>query len=134
MISLLIVTHEKLGEAYRALAEHFFPNGDMENIQILGVEPNFDHYDIISRIENLLPKLNVGNGVLILTDIFGATPCNAALKVLRSERSALVTGLNAPMLIKAVSYRAQCTNLPEFAELVKQAGVNGIMTFVEPLN
>ena len=79
----------------------------------------------------MLPRLNRGNGVLILTDIFGATPCNAAMKLIQSSDSAMISGLNAPMLIKAVNYSVQSENLNEFTQLAKDAGIQGIMAFTE---
>lgn len=131
MIGLLIITHESLGAAYTQLASHFFPNFNFDHINILNVENHHDHSDIITQAAAMLPHLNRGHGVLILTDIFGATPCNASLKLIIPEQSAMITGLNAPMLIKAVSYSTQSTHLAEFTEKVKQAGLQGIMVFTE---
>lgn len=130
MIGLLIITHETLGAAYKQLAQHFFANQNLEHIHILNVETTDDHEAIISRAQAILPDINHGNGVLILTDIFGATPCNAAMKMV-SPQSAMISGLNAPMLIKAVNYSTQSSQLGDFVELVKQAGINGIMAFTK---
>lgn len=131
MIGLLIITHETLGKAYTELATHFFPQMNFDHIRILNVENTDDHENIISRAQTLLPALNCGHGVLILTDIFGATPCNAAMKMIAPQQSAMISGLNAPMLIKALTYSAQANDLHEFIEQVKQAGINGIMAFTE---
>lgn len=131
MIGLLIITHETLGGAYTRLASHFFPHFDFSHIQILNVEAHEDHEAIIQKAQSLLPKLNRGYGVLILTDIFGATPCNAAMKMLALQHSAMITGLNAPMLIKAVNYSVQSNDLIVFVEMVKEAGCQGIMVFTE---
>lgn len=129
MIGLLIISHETLGAAYSALAKHFFPNHTFENIRILNVENHHDHIFIITRAQAILPELNSGAGVLILTDIFGATPCNAALKLLQNQNAAMITGLNAPMLIKALSYAHQYTELNVFVKKVKDAAIEGIMIF-----
>ena len=131
MIGLLIITHETLGAAYTQLAKHFFPQLNVDHIAILNVEVTDDHERIISRAKMMLPRLNRGNGVLILTDIFGATPCNAAMKLIQSSDSAMISGLNAPMLIKAVNYSVQSENLNEFTQLAKDAGIQGIMAFTE---
>ncbi|XXQ68249.1 PTS sugar transporter subunit IIA [Neisseriaceae bacterium B1] len=131
MIGLLIITHQTLGAAYTQLAQHFFPNQNLHNIKILNVETTDDHAYIIEQAQQLIPQLNSGNGVLILTDIFGATPCNAALKLIVPQHSVMVTGLNAPMLIKAASYAQRYDNLTEFAQLTHDAGINGIMMFTE---
>lgn len=131
MIGLLIITHQTLGAAYTELAQHFFPNQNFSHIQILNVETTDDHTHIINQAQNIIPQLNSGNGVVILTDIFGATPCNAALKLISTHHCTIVTGLNAPMLIKAVSSAAKYNNLTEFTQLIRDAGINGIMMFTE---
>lgn len=131
MIGLLIITHETLGAAYTQLASHFFPNFNFDHVRILNVEPNDDHQSITERAQHILPKLNRGNGVLILTDIFGATPCNAAMKMIVPQQSAMIVGLNAPMLIKAVTHSVKSNDLQSFTEIVKTAALEGIMAFTE---
>lgn len=131
MIGLLIITHETLGAAYTQLARHIFPHMNFDHIRLLNVENTDDHENIITRAQAILPELNRGHGVLILTDIFGATPCNAAMKLISPQQSAMISGLNAPMLIKSLTYSNQANDLHEFVEQVKQAGINGIMAFSE---
>lgn len=128
MIGILIITHEAIGEAYRSLAHHFFPQGNPENIRILGAKPDEDHDDIINRAVAMIQEFPDNNGVLIMTDIFGATPCNAARRLVRAGKSAILTGLNAPMMIKAVQYSPQAQDLAEFTETVKAAAIRGIFS------
>lgn len=129
MIGVLLITHETLGAAYRSLAQHFFPDVPNGHIRILNVQADDDHERIIAQAQGLIPELDCGFGVLILTDIFGATPCNAAMKLVSAGRSAMLTGLNAPMLVKTLAYSAQARDLPAFVAAVKEAGVCGIMAF-----
>lgn len=131
MIGILIITHETLGAAYTQLSQHFFPTQDFNHVKILQVNQHDDHESIIAQTHKLLPEINLGNGTLILTDIFGATPCNAALKLITSDEVAMVTGLNAPMLIKAITQAKTHNNPATLAETVKQAGLNGIMAFTQ---
>ncbi|MDO4432978.1 MAG: PTS mannose transporter subunit IIA [Alysiella sp.] len=131
MIGLLIITHETLGVAYTQLAQHIFPHMNFDHIRLLNVENTDDHENIIARAHAMLPEINRGKGVLILTDIFGATPCNAAMKMVVPQQSAMMSGLNAPMLIKALTYSTQADDLHDFVAQVKQAGINGIMAFME---
>ncbi|ASK27004.1 PTS sugar transporter subunit IIA [Neisseria chenwenguii] len=127
MIGLLIITHETIGEAYRGLAHHFFPDGKPENVHILGVLPSESHDDVINdAVAKIQEFPDNCHGVLIMTDIFGATPCNAARRLVRENKSAILTGLNAPMLIKAIQYSPKAENLTEFTELVRDAAVRGI--------
>ena len=130
MIGIIIVTHESIGKAYAQLANHFFPEIPA-HIRLLGVERMEDHDDVIRRIRAEIDGLDAPDGVLVLTDIFGATPCNAARKLIVPHKVAMLTGLNAPMLIKAVNYSVKSESLPEFAEIVKQAGIDGILSFAE---
>lgn len=126
MIGLLIITHERIGEAYRALAHHFFGSQTPENVQLLGVCPDEDQDDIINRAIEMIQDFPENQGVLIMTDIFGATPCNAARRMVREGKSAMLTGLNAPMMVKAVQYAPAADDLAAFTEQVKQAAVKGI--------
>lgn len=126
MIGLLIITHETIGEAYRKLAHHFFPGGLPENVRILGVQPTEDQDDIINNAIAALQEFPDNDGVLIMTDIFGATPCNAARRLVRENKSAILTGLNAPMMVKAVQYSPAAEYLAAFTECVREAAVKGI--------
>ncbi|WP_416191430.1 PTS sugar transporter subunit IIA [Neisseria sp. CCUG12390] len=134
MIGLLIITHESVGEAYRGLTHHFFPQGSPENVHILGAQPNEDQDDVINRAISMIQEFPEDcHGVLIMTDIFGATPCNAARRMVREGKSAILTGLNAPMMIKAVQYAPDASDLTEFTEMVKEAAIRGIFAItVEP--
>ena len=131
MINLLIIAHETLGAAYTALAHHILPHSDFSHIHQLHVLPNDDHDTIIQRAQDHLVHAAPPHGTLILTDIFGATPCNAALKLVVPQQTSMVTGLNAPMLIKALTHSAHSADLARFTETVKQAGINGILAFSE---
>lgn len=126
MIGLLIVAHESVGHAYLQLATHFF--GDMpKNIRVLNVNCEDKLEVLVERISALLLELNTGNGVLILTDIFGATPSNAVRQLLENCQTVMLTGLNAPMMVKAMQYADKREDLSCFAEEVKQAALDGIM-------
>ena len=91
-----------------------------ENIRILGVEPDEDQNDIINNAIAALQEFPENHGVLIMTDIFGATPCNAARRLVRAGKSAILTGLNAPMMIKATQYSPMAEDLAAFTETVRK--------------
>ncbi len=131
MIGILIITHESLGDAYRSLSQHFF-NHVPENIKILGIQHDQNHEDIIAKAQDISRHLNRGHGVLIITDIFGATPCNAARKLVCAGKVAMLTGLNAPMLIKAIQYAPSATDLNAFIQSVKTAAIEGILDITTP--
>ena len=135
MIGILIITHEALGDAYRSLAQHFFPGEPPANIKILGVTQEQQHEEIIAHTQTLissLDKLEHCNGVLVITDIFGATPCNAARKLVLEGKVAMLTGLNAPMMIKALQSSPHADDLVKFTQSVKTAAINGILDITSP--
>ena len=126
MIGIVIVTHQALGRAYTELAGHFFPEIPA-HIRLLGVEPDEDHEDVIARLQRELADTAAPHGTLVLVDIFGATPCNAARRLVVPHKVAILTGLNAPMLVKAVQYSAAAEDLAAFTEAVREAAVGGII-------
>ena len=126
MIGIVIVTHQALGRAYTELAGHFFPEIPA-HIRLLGVEPDEDHEDVIARLQRELADTAAPHGTLVLADIFGATPCNAARRLVVPQKVAILTGLNAPMLVKAVQYSAAAEDLAAFTEAVREAAVGGII-------
>lgn len=127
MIGLMIVTHETVGQANLQLIQHIF-GSIPEKIAVVGVRSDDSVEQIHAEVVKNLSSLNYGNGVLILTDIFGATPCNLVRQLLKQDNIILLTGLNAPMLIKALQNFAKFDDVREFAEVVKQAAIAGIMT------
>lgn len=131
MIGIIIVTHEAIGDAYRHLAHHFFPDLP-SHIRLIGVGKHEDHCMVIGNVHTEIQDLAAPDGVLVLTDIFGATPCNAVRKLLVPNQVAILTGLNAPMMLKAIQYSAQATDLSLFTEHVKQAAIDGIFALTTP--
>lgn len=131
MIGVIIITHQSLDDAYHTLAQHFFP--DMpDNIRLLGIANTEDHEDVIRQTNQMMEEIGANDGVLVLADIFGATPCNAARKLVVPGKIAMLTGLNVPMMIKAIQYSNNDIDLAEFTAKVKQAAINGILDITEP--
>ena len=126
MIGLLIITHETLGHAFNTLVSHFF--GDCpEHVKLLNVAKDTPPELILEQASELVKQVNQGQGVLILTDIFGATPCNIARKLITSPDVMLLTGLNAPMMVKAIQYSSLREDIHVLTKEVKNAALNGIM-------
>jgi PTS system ascorbate-specific IIA component len=71
----------------------------------LGVASQEDPLDLLPMARDLLERVDTGEGVLILTDVWGATPSNMAVKLLRPGRVEGITGINLPMLLRALTYR-----------------------------
>lgn len=126
VIGLLIVTHETLGHAYGSLVSHFF-GPRPENVRLLNVAKDDTPEAILAQASDLIDEVNQGQGVLILTDIFGATPCNIARKLIQSDDVVMLTGLNAPMMVKAIQYSALRQDVHALSQEVKDAALSGIM-------
>jgi mannose PTS system EIIA component len=104
MIGLLIVAHGTLGESLIHCASHVMGKRPLF-LRQLGVTIHDDPDAILPQGRDLVRFVDQGDGVLILTDIFGATPSNIACRLLEPGRVEGISGVSLPMLIKALSYR-----------------------------
>ena len=100
---ILIIAHAPLASAMRSAVLHVFPDVEM-GVLALDVPPNESPDITREQALQLLAKLATPN-TLVLTDVFGATPCNIAQKVVDGVQSKLVAGVNLPMLLRTVNYR-----------------------------
>jgi mannose PTS system EIIA component len=100
---ILIIAHAPLAHALRQCALHVFPDcGD--GVAAVDVQPGAQPDESLSASRIAMSQLNAPQ-VLVLTDIFGATPSNVAQKLVDGVKSKLVTGVNLPMLLRTVNYR-----------------------------
>ncbi len=104
MIGILLITHGSLGEALIQCACHVLNRRPPQLMQ-LGVAGQDDPLDALPLARRLLETVDDGSGVLVLTDILGATPANIAAKLLEPGRIAGVAGVNLPMLLRVITYR-----------------------------
>ena len=101
--SILIIAHAPLANALRQCALHVFPDcGD--GVAALDVQPNVSPEETFQAARISLEQAR-SRHVLVLTDVFGATPCNVAQRLVDGVRSRLVAGVNLPMLLRTVNYR-----------------------------
>ena len=104
MIGILIVAHGAFGEALIHSASHVLGKRPL-GVRQVGVTVHDDPQAILPQARDLVRQLNTGDGVLVLTDMLGATPSNIACNLLVPDRIQGVSGINMPMLIKALTYR-----------------------------
>ena len=104
MIGILIVSHGAFGESLIHSASHVLGKRPLFLRQV-GVTVHDDPDAILPVAEDLIRFLDQGQGVLVLTDIYGATPSNIAARVLKRGRVEGIAGVNLPMLIRAITYR-----------------------------
>jgi len=104
MIGILLVTHGTLGESLIQCACHVLNKRPVLVAQI-GVCAQDGPLDMLPHIKRLLATIDEGDGVIILTDIYGATPSNIAMKLLEPGRVEAISGANVPMLLRVLTYR-----------------------------
>lgn len=105
MIGIVVVAHGKLAEAFVSVTEHVV--GKQSQIKAIGIGPEDDAEKAREQILQAIKDVNSGEGVVILTDMFGGTPSNLAISVMKSEGVEVIAGVNLPMMIKLTSLRGK---------------------------
>jgi mannose PTS system EIIA component len=130
MNSVLIIAHAPLAHALREIALHVFPDASA-HIAALDVQSDARPEDTLKLAEVMLSKLaeavrkDAKNGCLLLCDVLGATPCNVATQLAVDPSTKLVTGVNVPMLLRAMTYRHE--PLEQLAARAVAGGIQGVM-------
>ena len=124
MVNIIIIAHSEIANSFAYCAEHILARR-VENLHILAVRKTEDADSILARAQELISKFDKVNGVLLLTDLFGATPSNIAQKLVRKGRVELITGLNLSMLIRAISYAK--SDLATICAKAMDGAVSGII-------
>ncbi len=122
MNHILIIAHAPLASALKACALHVFPDCG-PHVSALDVPPNMPPAESVAQARQIMRMQ--GGEILLLTDVFGATPSNIAKQLIDGISSRLLTGVNLPMLLRAVTYRHESLNV-----LVQRAlagGSQGVM-------
>lgn len=104
MIGLFLITHGTLGESLIQCACHVLNRRPVQIAQ-LGVSAADDPLDALPVARSLMQTVDSGEGVIVLTDIFGATPSNIAQKLLKPGEVEAIAGANVPMLLRVLTYR-----------------------------
>ncbi len=119
MAGILLVTHNGLGDSFADCVKHVL--GEVpSNLKVLSVLAGDDPHQKLLEGQLLIKQLDTGGGVLILADVFGATPSNIGRQLCHAERVIGVAGLNLPMLLRVVC--SPDRPLPELAEIAVDGG------------
>ena len=127
MNAILLIAHAPLANALRQCALHVFPDCG-PGVMAIDVQPNLSPEETLATARIALEQLTHSptiQGVLVLADIFGATPSNVAQKLVDGVTSRLITGVNLPMLLRAVSYRHE--SLDTLVSRAVVGGTQGVM-------
>ena len=103
MNGIFIIAHAPLASAFRQCVLHVFPD-NAAGVVALDVPPNMPPEETLAQARIILAQMGTSHA-LVLTDVFGATPCNVAQKLVDGVNTKLITGINLPMLLRTVSYR-----------------------------
>ena len=128
MIGILLITHGSYGEALVQNACHVLNKRPLQLNQ-LGLSAQDDPLDLLPLAHQMLQLVDSGEGVLVLTDIFGASPANLVLKLLQPGRIEGLTGANLPMLLRALTYRDK--GMETLLVRARDGGRDGILNMLD---
>lgn len=123
MNGILIIAHAPLAHALRQCVLHVFPDCG-PGVMAIDVQPNVSPEETLGSARIGMAQLGTPQ-TLVLTDVFGATPCNVAQKLVDGVKSRLITGVNLPMLLRTVTYRHE--SLDALVARAVAGGTQGVM-------
>src|SRR5260221_3016007 len=124
MVGILIVAHGAFGESLIHSASHVLGKRPLF-LRQLGITVHDDPDDMLPVAEDLIRFLDQGTGVLVMTDVYGATPSNIAVRLLKPGKVEGVAGVNLPMLIRALNYREE--SLESVVEKAPSGATEGVL-------
>ena len=119
MIGLVLVTHGRLAVEFRAALEHVV--GEQKQIETVTIGPDDDVEQRRRDIIEAVKRADLGDGVVILTDMFGGTPSNLAISCMSRPKVEVLAGINLPMLVKLAKVREE-RSLPDAIAMAQEAG------------
>ncbi len=134
MVGLVIASHGRLAEVFVQTARDIV--GDMPQVATCSVQPGVGPEEVQRAIRQAVREVNRGDGVLLLADLLGGTPCTQSLCVCGAASEVqleVVTGVNLPMVIKANSLRTSAASVRELAAELTQYGQRHITCATEAL-
>lgn len=126
MIGILIIAHGSLGESLMECAKHIMGK-EPQQLAYLAVNNDDDLGSVLPQAQAMVKELNSGDGVLVLSDMYGATPCNTVGKLLQPGVVEGVAGVNLPMLVRTMNYRE--VPLLTLVEKAVSGGREGVVHF-----
>ena len=130
MIGMILVTHGKLAEEFVNAMQHVV--GRQEAVATVCIGPNDDMEKRRKEIAEAIKAVDSGGGSIVLTDLFGGTPSNLAISLMKAGKVEVIAGINLPMLIRLAKARG-CMPLKEAVVAARDAGRNYITVASEYL-
>lgn len=133
MIEIIVIAHFGLAEKFVEVAEKI-ARRKPANLQAISVDPGNEIKEINQKISKAIKKAEGEDGILILTDMFGGTPCNMSLAFLKEGAVEVLTGLNLPMLIEVLDAKHNGKTLAQLAQDLQSLGQKNICMASEILH
>jgi len=130
MVGVIVVTHGQFGKYLLEAAQMIL--GAQEQCAHIAVEGTVEMSALLTELKQTVKRLETGDGVIILTDMFGGTPSNISLSLLQPGKVDVLTGANLPMLLRILGMRTQ--ELSQLAQEAKNAAIQGIVVAGEVLS
>ena len=128
MIGILIIAHGGMGASLIHCISHVLGN-EPPQLAYFAVGTNDDPTDLLPQAQQVVNALNTGSGVLILSDMYGASPCNLVAKLLTPGNVEGVAGVNLPMLVRVLNYRDKSIKI--CLEKAISGGRDGVVHFTK---
>ncbi len=123
-VGLLLISHEGLGAALLECSRVALGRCPLP-VKMLDASRDCDPTELLQEAHTQIATLDTGGGVLVLTDLYGATPCNIAARLLANPKIRVVSGMNLPMLIRVLNYPD--LSLDALADKAVSGGRDGVM-------
>jgi len=123
MVGLLLVSHGRIAESFLEVSQIIF--GSVRNVQVVTLAEPLDEEQILEDIQKARKAIDQGEGLLILTDMFGGTPANLCFSLLEDPLVEVLTGMNLPMILQILSAREEAS-LADLARLAMRCGRENI--------
>lgn len=136
MFGIVIVSHGKMAEGLEDSCRLFFPNG-LENVKTccLFQEDGPDEFE--EKIDKCIQEVDVGEGAVVLCDLYGGTPCNCAARLVMRKYPdvPVITGVNLAMLLELLGYRLSQNNIKDIdLQHIMDSGKKGVILVNDALN
>lgn len=123
MVGLLLVSHGSIAESFLEVSLEIV--GPVKGVQVVSLAEPIDEEKVMEGIQKARKEIDQGDGILILTDMFGGTPANLCFSLLEDPTVEVLTGMNLPMILQILSSRKNAS-LPELAGIAMRCGRENI--------
>jgi mannose/fructose/sorbose-specific phosphotransferase system IIA component len=132
MVAVIVGTHGEFSREIVKSSEMIF--GKQDNIKYITFNPGEGSEDLVAKYEAAIKELNCEDGLMVMVDLFGGSPYNAASRVVvNMDKADIVTGVNLPMMLEVFALR-DSMNVNELIKIAEEAGSTGIKSFRSNFN